>query len=77
MFQTLLESPGWGQLAEVAASQMETRKGYILGPAEDANTQLKTEFMKGELAGIDIMMRLPGLIVEQSQITLSEMEGEG
>jgi len=56
---------------------METRKGYILGPAEDANTQLKTEFMKGELAGIDIMMRLPGLIVEQSQITLSEMEGEG
>lgn len=75
-FQELLSHQAWDQLVEVAEAQIKQRENIILGPAPDADSMLKIEYMKGELQGIRLFLQLPGIIIEQSDVTVKQNEGE-
>ena len=59
-FHSLVKSQGWDRLLKIASAQIEPRKNKILyEPLRTRDATLEQEFMKGEIAGIALFMRLP------------------
>ena len=62
--RSLVKSRGWDRLVKIAEAQCENRQITLLAPLDSANPYPQ-EFMKGEIAGIRLFLRLPGITIEQ------------
>lgn len=59
-FKELKETKGWKRFLEIAKAQQEVRKhAVILVPLEHLDEALSQEFMKGEYAGIGLLLAIP------------------
>ncbi len=59
-FKDLIKSKGWKRLSEVGQAQQEVRKhAVILTPLKELDNALEQEFMKGEYAGIGLLLAIP------------------
>ena len=69
IMEELIEHPGWKMLQEIAASQTGNRKNNILlKPTEQPYEQ---EYMKGEVQGIEMLMKIPASMIESAQAIIS------
>lgn len=59
----LVKSRGWARLSSIAEAQKQTRNATVLKPGGGDDK----EFMKGEIAGIALFMRLPEIAIENLQ----------
>ena len=68
LMKSLLDNPGWKYLEAVCKLQIDLRRNNIMAtPTKDAMEQ---EFMKGECAGIQAMLRVPQLVFDQAKEVL-------
>lgn len=73
--QELLSSPGWDLLVEVVEAQTSIRKDVILLTAlETSDKVYAQEFMKGEVAGMRLLVQLPKDIVDSTQAKIAELK---
>lgn len=63
--KTLVESPGWDLLVEWGVSQRDFRTESLLAPAEGLDQVFRSEYMKGEVAGIQLFFNFPEAIIEE------------
>jgi hypothetical protein len=67
-FQTLVKSPGWVRLAEIAKTQVEVRANNIVsGDLNSLDDMFELGRLKAERAGIQLFLRLPETFIEQLQ----------
>lgn len=65
-FQSLLKSPAWERLVEVAQEQIEVRKNILLSQEEqDWGDLLEGVRLKAEIRAIRLWLMMPHSIVEQ------------
>lgn len=70
IMEELIEHPGWKMLQEIAAAQTGNRKNNILlKPTESPYEQ---EYMKGEVQGIELMLKIPSSMVESAQAIIAQ-----
>ncbi len=63
--EELLQSPGWKTLIRIAEAQSLGRKNEVLlKPTENPYQQ---EYLKGEITGIELILRTPGTVVETAK----------
>lgn len=66
--EALLEHPGWKTLSRIAEVQSSGRKNEVLlKPTENAYQQ---EYLKGEVQGIEFMLRLPESVIQTSKAVI-------
>lgn len=59
-FKAMLKTKGWKRLLEIGKGQQEVRKhSVILTPLKLIDDALSQEFMKGEYAGIGLLLAIP------------------
>ena len=75
-FKNLLDSVGWKRLMEVADGQLETRMPSVLEKVDNLLMVTGKEFEKGEMAGINLFMQLPGIAVESLTADIDTLEKE-
>lgn len=65
LWRALTDSQGWRQLKEVMEAQRNTRIGMVGGqPIRSMADVFPQEFMKGEAAGIGLVLQLPYVQME-------------
>lgn len=69
--RALVKSRGWDRLRSLAEAQCKTRQARINAPLDSGNPYPQ-EFMKGEIAGIELFMRLPEISIEELQKELDD-----
>ncbi len=78
-FSDLLRSQGWDALAKVLTSQIEQRRNkFELVPLSSLDEVYAQEFLKGELAALRLILRLPQDALDDAQDvidTTKETEG--
>lgn len=81
LYRNLVRSEGWVRLVEIANQQIINRNNLLKEPAKGLDGAFANEFQKGEVAGIDLFVRLPSiqvLVLEQDiRELLEQNEGEG
>lgn len=73
-FRSLVKSPGWERLVEIADAQQKARQAALMGPAEGMDGMIKNEGLKGEFAGIKLFVQMPEAVIEnleQKQKTIT------
>lgn len=76
-FHSLVRSPGWAELREVALAQIATRQNLNLGPIKDTSGIYEQEYRKGEVAGIQLFLSLPDIQIDTSEAILGEARATG
>jgi len=72
--EELQELPGWKTLVKYAEVQLSGRKNEVLlKPTENPYQQ---EYLKGEVNGIDLFIRIPKVIVDESQAVINAVNRE-
>lgn len=66
----LVKCRGWARLNSLAQAQVKTRTASVLGPGGGD----EKEFQKGEIAGINLFMNLPGVAIENLRRQIEEQE---
>ena len=62
--RSLAKSQGWEALSEYWERQVTARVGVILQPGLEHNGVNK-EFLKGEIAGLDLARKMPQLLIDE------------
>lgn len=76
-YKDLMEHRGWKRLVEIAkAQQHERSQRVILTPLESQDQALAQEFMKGEFAGIGVLLAIPQTEVDLYDELLNEADKE-
>ena len=73
-FRSLVESVGWQKMKQIADGQLKLRMPSAIGKMESLLEVPKKEFEKGEIAGIDLFMRLPEIAIEGLINDINELE---
>jgi hypothetical protein len=74
-FRKLVQCPGWAALVEVVTAQQKLRDGTVLRkPLESADKVFEQEFVKGEAAGMGVVLALPQQIIDAIRADL-QLEG--
>lgn len=79
-FQSLLKSPAWARLVEVASEQIEVRKNILLSQEEqDWGDLLEGVRLKAEIRAIRLWLVMPESIVEQmkEELGYAAVEDDG
>lgn len=79
-FQSLLKSPAWARLVEVANEQIEVRKNILLSQEEqDWGDLLEGVRLKAEIRAIRLWLVMPESIVEQmkEELGYAAVEDDG
>ncbi len=72
--EALIASPGWKKLQEYAEKQkIERSNSVLLSPTETPMTQ---EFMKGEIQGISLFVKIPEILITSSKDILAAYDKE-
>jgi hypothetical protein len=69
VMEALLEHEGFKLLRQIGLDQSLTRKNKVL--LEPTENPLGQEFMKGEVQGIELMLRMPDSIIESSKAMIA------
>lgn len=70
MYRDLVESPAWQELMKIAERQIKTRVEMIIQPEVDPADGLQKQLMRGERAGIALLLRTPHAIIEDAEFTM-------
>jgi hypothetical protein len=74
----LVASEGWQILLDIAKEQMHNRREKIvLQPLSSMDEALPQEFMKGEVAGIQVLLSMPEVQIESSESILEALRRKG
>lgn len=80
MWQDLSKSPGWALLLEIGQGQYNVRQNQVFRtPCASMDQVLPQEYIKGEAAGIELLMKLPQIMIDNltAEIeNLSQKESE-
>jgi hypothetical protein len=80
VFRSLVNSPGWGKLVELAKSQISIRDVASLQPAKGVEDLFLKEGLIHEKGGIKLFMGLPGgyveLLTEQRDALLAQIRAD-
>lgn len=72
-WETLINSPAWERLKKIAEGQINTReKEIIYGPPMKVEDVPAREYMRGELGGIALFLRIPEVEVENLNIDIEK-----
>ena len=72
--KALVEMPGWKLLVAAAEVQVRNRRNDVMmKPAENITAQ---EFEKGTVQGIELFMKLPEILLENSKAVLEAYDKE-
>jgi len=72
--EALIASAGWKKLQEYAEKQkIERSNSVLLSPTETPMTQ---EFMKGEIQGISLFVKIPEILITSSKDILAAYDKE-
>ena len=71
--QEWLKSPVWVRHCKVMQAQIDARKPVIMKPLDSMNGLPSQEFMKGEIAAFELMMKMPQLLLEEATRQLNEL----
>lgn len=72
--EALVGTPGWKLLRAAAEAQSLSRRNEVMMKATEQ--PLVQEFEKGTVQGIEIFMRLPEILIENSKAVLDAYEKE-
>ena len=74
--EELVASPGWQTVRDIIQRQVEPRKQQVLfNPTSEPYQQ---EYMKGEVNGMETILRLPATMIETSDAIIRQaLEQEG
>lgn len=76
-FKELTQLRGWKRLVEIAKAQQEVRKNaVILTPMGKLDNALEQEFMKGEYAGIGMLLLIPEIEISKYEELIKANEEE-
>lgn len=75
-FQELLNSQGWELLADYASKQMEHRRIGLDMQSDGLDKCIANEFVKGEVAGIQLFLNIPAVVIEDFESQLDEIKEE-
>jgi hypothetical protein len=67
MWKSLMEHPGWIALMKLANAQTIARSQLCMQPLNGINSALPAEFMKGEVAGINLFCGMPAQGIELAE----------
>lgn len=79
LWETLLAHDAWKKLHQLMSEQAASRINHVvLTPLQSMDEALATEFMKGEVAALRLIMEMPGLEIERlkQDIQLKEQEDD-
>jgi hypothetical protein len=72
-FQSLGSYPGWVRLVKMGREQVERRMEDIrLTPLASLDAALAQEYEKGVAAGIELLLRIPEIAVEEAQFVVDQ-----
>lgn len=78
VFQELLTSPAWVELAKIAEVQVHNRRQkHIFQPLASSDGVLQQQWELGEAGGIELFMRLPQNIIDGCLAILEERKQYG
>lgn len=72
----LLETVGWTEIVQIAHEQLKLRMPGALSKTENILEVFGKEFEKGEIAGIELFISLPGIRLEALLNDISNTEEE-
>ncbi len=75
-FQNLVKSPAWDRLVKYANAQVETRRRSVNGPIKTEEDRAEANFTLGEAAGIELFIKMPGILVETAQAIVDKATEE-
>ena len=76
-FQSLVKSPAWARLVEVAQEQIEVRRNILLSQEEkDLSDMLESVRLKAEIRAIRLWIVMPESIIGQMREELGYVEEE-
>jgi hypothetical protein len=74
--KALIDNLGWKELEKIADEQVKLRIPSALGKLENVLEVTKVEFEKGEIAGIQLFVQLPGMRIEAVAEEIAGLEEE-
>lgn len=74
--KALIDNLGWKRLMEIADGQLKNRMPSILEKTENFLELPGKEYEKGEMAGINLFTRLPGIAIEGLEQDIKQLEGQ-
>ena len=75
-FQELTKSQGWAQLVEYAEKQIAHRRVGLDMQSDGLDKCIANEFVKGEVAGIQLFINIPAVVIEDFESQLDEIKEE-
>jgi len=72
-FQELLNSPGWEQLDKYAEKQIQHREIGLHTQATGLDSIISNEFVKGEIAGIQLFLNIPSAVIRDYTEQIDEI----
>jgi len=77
-WEVLMKNPAWIKLEALLKEQAASRINQIvLTPLESADAVYNQEFLKGEVAAMQLAARLPELEVERLKAEIQELNEQG
>lgn len=76
LMEGLEKNPGWVFLKELGEAQVGPRKNKVLLEPCNPEKQAEQEYVKGEIQGIEMMLRFPKLLTENAKAVV-KMAREG
>lgn len=73
-YKTLLSSEAWVQLANAAKQQIDVREFNIRKRCKSVEDQLDAEYMKGEVGGIQLFLKIPSLRIELLESEVPDLQ---
>lgn len=75
-FQGLQTMEAWDRLAKIAQEQIKQRSQVILHTYATPENMGELNFLKGEISGIELFLKLPQIILEQAEKSGSQDDGD-
>jgi hypothetical protein len=74
--KSLVDHPGWKLVLEYAKGQIESRSPGIFTKLENILLVTAQEFEKGEVAGIQLFSKIPGIVIADLEEKIVAFEKE-
>ncbi len=72
-FEGLQQFPAWKKLVEIIEAQVEGRKKQVLlTPTASLDAIAEENFIKGEAAGLLLVLELPATLIETAEILIAD-----
>lgn len=75
LYQNLVKSPGWEQLAKYVQDQIDQRRNQLeLTPHTELGGVLMDQYLKGEIAGLRLFLSIPDTVIQESKAIIDALK---